>query len=502
MNAIVSPAEQWMREIVVLGGDLDEALAGLTTVELAALAYDWPEWWARPCQLPPDGPWRSFGLMTGRRFGKTDACAHVVHAEAISGRAMRVGLIAQTEQRVLEDMIEGVSGILAAAPPWERPEWVRGRLLWPNGAQGQVFTPEKPQDIRGPGLHLGWASEIRAWPRTKIDEAWRNFRLMISLGYARLLWDTTPTRRHAVIRQLLWRAKQHPERHVVVTGGTRDNVLNINPDELAEWESDWGGTTKGREELDGEFIDDTDGALVRQEWIDKARRSMPLRLARRIIIVDPAISMRENTDPTGMAEMGLGLDDQIYLIDDMTGRVPWEEWARVACERYRDSRCDCLVIERNRGGDACVGVVRAWARMQRPAWQVVVVKSEARTIHQHGTVTVKEVIGRESKEARLEPVAVLYEKGRISHVDGAPLEDAEEELTSWEPDAGMRSPNRIDAIVHGAWELAGLGHDKRRAAVAFVGLDVVRAAMKAQAPAQIVSPLSGAMRGGRSLSRL
>ena len=294
-----SPAERWCRELVELVGaeaaaeHLDRAWSELTVVERAAVAYDWWEFWARPKQIPPETDWRSFGFCCGRGFGKTDANAHIVHREAIEGRAMRVLLMAQSEERGLADMIEGASGLLEAAPPWERPTWERGRLLWPNGAQAELFSPEKPTDVRGPGGDLAWPSEITAWPRTKAREAWSNLRFMLRLGKARMVWDCTPKKKHPILREQLARGERSPLRHVVIRGSSRENASNVNVEELAELERELAGTTRGREEIEGEFIDELGSTMVQQQWIDDHRRSLPAR-------------PRDGTTPQALARRRLG----------------------------------------------------------------------------------------------------------------------------------------------------------------------------------------------------
>jgi phage terminase large subunit-like protein len=223
------------------------------------------------------------GLCTGRGFGKTRACAEWVLQEAMEGRAMRIALIAQNEDKTREVMIDGDSGLVACSPPWFPATYELGRLVWPNGAQAFVFTPERPGDIRGPGVHLSWCTEYVAWPQTKRDEARSNVRLMTRLGYARELWDTTPKARHPIIRELLARAARSPERHRVIRGGTRANV----GEPVAR--SDQGmGRGDGRdaarqEELEGVFRDDAAGALWKQAWIDAHRRPMPMTLKRRTL---------------------------------------------------------------------------------------------------------------------------------------------------------------------------------------------------------------------------
>ena len=469
-------------------------LAECGTNELAALRYHWP-FWGRPKQLVPSTAWRSFGLLTGRGWGKTRALSEHVNAEVEAGRARRVALIAQNEDKTCEVLVDGESGLLVTSPPWHRAKWEGGHVVWPNGAQAFVYTPEVPGALRGPEHDLAWASEVATWPAGGRDEAFSNLRLGLRLGYGRLIWDATPRRRHPLIRYLLERSKKHPARHVVVRGSTYENAANLTPEAIEEWITEYGGTQRGREELDGEYLDSDEGALWRQEWIDRARRDMPAKLARRILSIDPAISMRKGTDKTGLLDMGLGLDEQIFVIEDLTGKLAWEVWGPLVIERYVRHQCDCIVAERNRGGDAVVANLRACARER--GLRVEVIEAKAVSRHAPGTIYVKEIVARTSKESRHEPVASLYEAGRVSHVNGGNFAELEDVMTTWEPTPNALSPDELDALSQGAWELAGLGEKRADPRVAFQGIATAAKALKAQVA-------TAAQRGGAStvLARL
>lgn len=483
-----SPAERWCHQLVELGGDLDDALSGLSVVEQAALAYCWAEWWARPEQLlPEDRAWRAWGACTGRRWGKTRAIAEWVHGEAMSGRAMRIALIAQNAEQTHDVMVAGESGLLAVAPPWERPIWEGGRLTWPNGAQAFPHTPEAPGDLRGPGFYLAWASEMVSWPRNKLREAWSNLQLMTSLGYARTVWDTTPKRRHPLIRDLLARSERAPRRHVVVRGKIRDNVANINPDQIEELERDLAGTTRGREELDGEYIDELGATMVQQAWIDEHRRSLPARLERRALGIDPATTTNKDSDATGMIEGGLAAG-VAYIITDHSQHYPWEEWGRVAIDLYLGQKLDCITIETNRGGEACVANLRTAARASGAEVQVVDAKTTTR--HNPRIVYVKTVNSSRTKGSRLEPVAPLYQRGQVVHVAESDLTVLEEQLTTWEDEPGAQSPDALDAAVHLCWDLMGLSHDRVRNTTTAAGLAAVRAALKTQQGSSSIATIS------------
>ena len=482
-------------------GSLDELRAALdqcTVVQLAALRRDWERWWARPKQLVPDTKWRSFGLLTGRGFGKTRTLAEYVSAEAISGRARRIALIAQNEVKTREVLVEGESGLLAVAPRRDRPKFESMTLKWPSGARAFVYTPESAGALRGPEHDLAWCSEIATWPQASMDEAFSNLRLGLRLGEGRLVWDSTPRRRHRLIRYLLERCADRPDLHIVVRGSTRENELNLTADAIDEWEREYGGTQRGREELEGEFLDDDDKALFKQVWIDRARRRMPAKLTRRILSIDPAISTRKGCDSTGLVELGLGEDGQVYVISDMTGKMGWEVWGDRALESYTNGFCDCIVAEVNRGGNAILANLRA--RGAAMGLTVVAVANDAVTRYSPKTIYVKESISRTSKGSRAEPVASLFEAGKVSMVIHADTQNLEEWMVTWEPGAGSESPDALDAMVQGVWELTNIGRTSLDKRTAFVGIGALAKGIEVSqrsVGARSLMPLVGRGRGDR-----
>lgn len=478
---------------------LAETLASLTDVEAAALAYDWEGVWCRPKQVPPDGEWQTWGSFGARGLGKSAANGNYVTAEAMSGRAMRIALIAQNEDKCLEVMVHGSSGLVTLSPPWCKARFELGRVIYPNGAQAFVYTPEVPKDIFGPEHHLVWASELHVWPVNKREEAWSNLMMGLRLGYGRLAWDSNPAKRHPILAELFREEIADPARNVIRRGSSFENRLNMTPGMLERWLRLYGGTARGREMLYGEQLADDEGALWQQVWIDQGRRAAPSPLRRRVIAVDPAISLREGTDDTGIIDAGLGYDAQCYPIADLTGRHSWEAWGDLVVKRYFAGRCDCVVLERNRGGDACASNVRACAA--KVGARVEIVKGDANTRHVPGVIYIKEVVGRSSKATRAEPVATHTEAGRVSFPPDQSLAKLEELLTSWDPEAAGESPNALDAFVWAILELADLSRDARPDASAAVhGAAKMQAALSAQRQAprvDVARLLGGAGNGGR-----
>lgn len=497
----LSPAQQFARTLVQRHGvaahaELDAALDGLSNVELAGLLHDWDHFWARAKQRAPEHSFGSWGFLTGRMFGKTRAIAEFINREVAARRARHIALIAQNETTTLELQVEGVSGLLATAPSWFRPVFERGRVLWPNGAEAHLFTPEVPGALRGPEHDLAWAAELSVWPQSTRREAFKNLRLGLRIGLARLVWDSNATRRHPILRYLLERASRDPQRHVVVRGHSRENAHHVNPATLAELIAELEGTQAGDEELGGVFFDESAGALVKQEWIEQARRELPTKLVRRVMALDPAISMRDGTDPTGFVDGGLTADGQAIVIADLSARIPWEQWGDMAVERYIANKCDMIVIERNRGGDACAANIARAAKERGLSVLILTDKTRAKHTPRHtpGLVVVLELVGRKGKDVRLEPVAGRYQAGRVSHVRGADLAELEDQLTTWEPDGKHESPNALDADVYLVCELLGLYDDKPDNRGAFRGIKEANERLQQTSP-RAVANLLGRGRG-------
>jgi phage terminase large subunit-like protein len=502
----VSPAQAFVTALVrAVGRDtaprvLDAMLDKLSTCELAALAADW-SFWARPKQLAPASSWRTWGFLTGRGFGKTKAVSEHINAEVQAGRAMLIGLGAQDEASSVAIQVLGPSGLIATAPPWMRPSWEASKLelVWPNGARAYVRTPEVPGKIRGLEYHLSWISELQSWPTATREEAYSNFRISTRLGYARVVWDATPKRRHPLLLELISEAEADPLRNVIVRGTTHENALNLGDGYVEDLERKYGGTSKGREELLGEMLTESESALVKQAWIDRARRHAPETVTRRIVAIDPAVTSRQGNDTTGIVDLGLGTDGQVYVFADRSGKHAPGVWADIVLDLYTRNGCDCVVVETNKGGDLVTQNLRAAA--SRRGFEVVVLARDARPRRTPGTVYVREIHARGAKEDRAQPLATAYERGLVSHVIGADLRELEDTVTTWEPAPGQRSPDRLDALVHGTTELLGLLSNAPDARVAFRGIEALAAEITSRrgAPPAISTLLTSGRGGGRRI---
>src|SRR5579862_821718 len=392
----------------------------LTPKEALTLAHDWP-FRARPAQLPPTGEWRVWLLLAGRGFGKTRTGAELVHARVGTYAARRIALVAPTAADVRDVMVEGESGLLAIAAPGNRPlyEPSKRRLTWPNGAVATTFSADEPERLRGPQHDFAWCDELAAW---RYPEAWDMLMFGLRLGADPRAVVTTTPRPTRLIRGLL------ADPQVAVTHGrTAANRAHLAPAFLDQIVRRYEGTRLGRQELDAELLDDMPGALWQRGIIEAARIGSAPELARVVVAIDPAAGSGEHSDETGIVAAGRDAAGHGYVLADASGRYAPAEWARVAIAAYHAHRADRIVAEVNNGGE----MVEATLRTVDP------------------DIPFSAVHAARGKVARAEPVAALYEQGRVHHL-GA-LRRLEDQMCSFTSDfdrhAAGHSPDRVDALV-------------------------------------------------------
>jgi phage terminase large subunit-like protein len=406
------PSDERERRLAALGDD-----------GIYALCHRW-RFWARPSQLPPDGNWRVWLLLAGRGFGKTRCGAEWVREQITGGMAKRVALVAPTAADARDVMVEGESGLLAIAPPAERPHYEpsKRRLTWPNGAVATLYSADEPERLRGPQFDCAWCDELAAW---RYPVAWDMLMMGLRLGENPRAVVTTTPKPVRLIRTLL----KSPD-CVVTRGSTRDNAQNLAPSFLKAVLSMYEGTRLGRQELEAELLDDVPGALWTRDTIERARVTSPPALRRVVVAIDPAVSTSESADETGIVVAGLGEDGQGYVLEDLSGRFHPQEWAARAIGAFRARQADRIVAETNNGG----AMVEATLRMI------------------DSSVPYKPVHASRGKMVRAEPVAALYEQGRVHHVGAFPA--LEDQMCAFNGGTNLRpSPDRLDALVWALTEL-------------------------------------------------
>jgi phage terminase large subunit-like protein len=406
--------------------DWSEIVAGWSDAEAVQRLHQW-EFWARPEQLPPPGDWRIWLVLAGRGFGKTRVGAELVRAMAIAGRARRIALVGPTAADARDVMVEGESGIMAISPAHERPlyEPAKRRLIWPTGALAALYSADEPERLRGPQHDFAWCDELAAW---RYPAAWDMLMFGLRLGADPRVVVTTTPKPIKLIRDLL----AAPD--VAVTrGSTYANRANLAPAFIAQVLTRYEGTRLGRQELEAEILEDTPGALWTHQMIETARATAAPELARIVVAIDPAATSGEEADETGLVVAGRDHAGHGWVLADLSGRYAPPEWARRAIAAYRDWRADRIVAEVNNGGD----MVEATLRTLDPGIPYAAVRASR------------------GKSARAEPVAALYEQGRIHHVGAFP--QLEDQMCAFTADfdrarAGY-SPDRVDALV---WALSEL----------------------------------------------
>ena len=455
--------------MAALGPHAEQVLAGLSDLELAALWTQWTEAWARPKQVVPQGDWTIYAFVQARGTGKTEAVARFVHSEVMAARARELLLCAQTAPDTVRVC---VGAILRVAPPWERPELKTVEkdlyLIWPNGTRAAIKSAEVVEK-RGPEYDLAWCAELVAWKRSKRMAVWDNIQLSVRIGYAKTIVDTTPKKGHPVIKEIKAEAEVDPTT-IWVHDSIEANEINLAPGKVAKLRRRYKNKpNRSKEELDGTEADEG-GGLVDDDWIEGHRRNLPTVWKRRIVSVDPAVSdAQPGYHNSGVVALGLGIDDQMYVTQDETAVLDPAAWANKAIDIYIQDHCDCMLIEKNKGGNVLDALVSLLA--EKRGWQIAVVELTAKTRYTHGTINIKLVYSRGDKEQRADVLVEAYKSGRVSHVLSADLEDLETTLTTWEQEtaSGRDSPGDLDSTTMGVTELQDLwelqpkptkGHDK------------------------------------------
>jgi phage terminase large subunit-like protein len=387
-------------------------------------------WWrlfAHSHQRAPNGlDWTTWLLIGGRGSGKTRAGAEWVKRAAESNISP-TALVGETEHDAREVMIEGVSGLMAAHGRFNRPSWIpsRRRLEFRSGAFAQAFSAEDPESLRGPQFAAAWCDEVAKWRHP--DAVFDMLQFALRLGERPRQVITTTPRPIALLKRLI-----ADPATVVTRARTQANARNLSPVFFAAVLDRYAGTRLGRQEIDGEIVDERPGALWTRSALDACRIDAAPPLQRVVVAVDPPVSSTRQADACGLVAAGVAEDGMVYVLaDDSERGLSPGGWATKAIALWRRLAADQLIAEVNQGGD----MVRAVIRQADPAVPV-------QTVHAH-----------RGKYLRAEPVAQLYDQGRVRHAgDFAALED---EMCAFGLDglADGRSPDRLDALV---WAVSAL----------------------------------------------
>lgn len=416
-----------MASLLASSTNLQEILAGLTDAQVSELLDDW-RFWARPEQIAPDGDWLTWVINAGRGFGKTRAGSEWVREQVNAGR-QRIALIGETYKDLVEVMVYGDSGIASVFPDHQKPKIVANpnvQITFHTGAVALGYNATQPDQLRGPQFDAAWADELAKWKKAR--ETWDMLQFGLRLGERPQVLVTTTPRPIPVLREIMARKTT-----VVTTGSTFDNAANLAASFIAEIKDRYEGTRLGRQELNAEMLDDLPGALWTRATFDDHRVKAAPEMQRIVVAVDPSGTAGESDDgdSIGIVVAGKGIDGRGYVLADRTCKLSPDGWGRRAVAAYQEFGADRIVAERNFGGAMVQHVIR--------------------TIDQKASY--KEVTASRGKVMRAEPVAALYEQGKISHLGG--LEALEDQCCLIGPDGyiGEGSPDRADALVWALTEL-------------------------------------------------
>ena len=408
----------------------EKAMEDFNEHEIEALLWDWENFLARPDQREPDGLWDIWMILSGRGWGKTRTGAEWVKKNVDNGTMKRIALVGETAADCRDVMVEGDSGILGVYPDKQRPvyEPTKRRITWQNGAVAHLYNATEPDQLRGPQHDGAWSDELAKWQYAR--ETWDMLQFGLRLGERPRQLVTTTPRPIELVKAI--NAGEEGKVHVTV-GHTLDNSANLAKNFLSKVVKRYQGTRLGRQELSGEILGDIPNAIFVRSAIDAYRVSqIPDDMGRIIVSVDPAVSEGDDANEHGIMVCGLSDDNEHgYLLRDATKSGSPAVWARAALAEYRHWRADGIVVEINQGGD--------------------LVKSTLQSIDKD--VPILEVRASRGKHIRAEPIASLYEQGRIHHVGAFTELEDQMSLMSHSGYAGEDSPDRVDAMVWAFTEL-------------------------------------------------
>jgi predicted phage terminase large subunit-like protein len=407
----------------------------------------WKEKDGTPHVCTGDKDWFIWLFLAGRMVGKTMTGSNWILEEALKYPGTRWAVVAPTFQQVQEVCFTGDSGIIAQALPGEISEYNKNAMMivLQNGSEIKGFSAEAPERIRGYNLSGAWLDEVGSYRNRVIwDEA---LGPALRKGNPRVVVTTTPSG-SPLLREWVERftnaAKKGEPCDIHLTPARFSENDTIPKKQLERLEEQYGGTRIGRQELEGEMLEDFEGALWKRSFIedhrvnesdyfDKAGRIRTELFGRIVVAVDPSMTSGETSDESGIVVAGEGADGDGYLIADWSVQGTPEETMRRAVAAYYEYHADCVVMETNQGGDYLVKALRAADPHVPP-----------RLVH-----------ASKGKMIRAQPISMLAEQGRLHHIGFFPK--LEDQLCTLVPDASRNQhDDRADAFVWAMTELRGI----------------------------------------------
>ena len=385
---------------------------------------------ARPEQISPSGEWNVWLILAGRGWGKTLTGAFDTMLFALNNPESRVAVIVPTFGDLRRVAFGGVSGIMSWLP---KECLMKGRgqgysstsqeIRLYNGSLIQGFAATEPDRLRGPQFHRAWCDEIAAW---QYPDTFDQLMFGLRLGQNPQCIITTTPKPNDITRGLIKRTNT-----IITRGSTFDNAANLAPAAIQQLKEKYEGTRLGRQELYAEVLDDLEGALWSYSNIEqnRATKEQIPSLSRIVVAIDPAVTNNEFSDETGLVVSGSDENGEYYVLEDGSLKASPDGWARAAIDLLYKYQADRIIAEVNNGGDLVEKVLRTIDR----------------------SVPYSAVRASRGKIVRAEPIAALYEQGKVHHV--GEFKELENQLISYTP-TSRKSPDRLDALVWAITELS------------------------------------------------
>ena len=421
------PSDQLWNYLTRLQSNAEKATVTLYT--------DWLKT-ARSKQLEPKGKFNIWLILAGRGWGKTRTGAQDIALYALRNPNSQCAVVAPTHGDLRRVCFGGPSGLLSIIPPecFLVNEDTKGyasstsEIRLHNGSKIVGYAAINPDRLRGPQFHRAWCDELAAW---RYPEAFDQLMFGLRLGESPKCLITTTPKPTKIIKELVEREDVN-----VTRGTTFENVDNLAEAAVENLKLRYEGTALGRQELYAEIVDDIEGALWQMSLIEELRVDETPELRRIVVSIDPAVTNNEYSDETGIIVAGVDGNNNYYVLDDVSGNMSPDTWAKKAVQCYYNWEADRIVAEVNNGGDLVERIIR--------------------TVDKNIPYTA--VRASRGKMVRAEPIAALYEQHRAHHVGIFP--DLEDQMISYTGERNQASPDRMDAMV---WALTDLSQSTGQA---------------------------------------
>ena len=388
---------------------------------------------ARDNQKLPEGDWFLWMILAGRGFGKTRTGAESVMQLVESGKYKRIAIIGKTVQEVRDIMVEGQSGLLSTCYTSDSPEMYdedgdlqqrkdvrfypsKKKIIWKNGARGYVIGADNYESLRGLQFDLVWVDEFAKFKNP--SAVWDQILFTLRLGSDPKCIMTTTPKPIPILKELLEKPTTN-----LTNGSTFENSGNLSARFIETMEATFVNTSTGDQELFGKLLFEKQNTVWNKDSIQY--KSVQRNDMQRVVIgVDPSVSCSESSDETGIIVAGLGEDDNMYVLEDLSGKYTPQEWARVVCDAYSTYGASKIVAETNNGGD----LVKAMLTTIRP------------------NIPFKSMKAIKGKVARAEPISLLYESKKVFHAKR--FKELEGQMCDLSYNEKPKvSPDRVDALV-------------------------------------------------------